>query len=68
MLHDVLAENFKMRSKAVEAMLQIYMSLKASDTPEKLQPELKDLQRNTVLGSSLNPEALVTFYASLSVC
>jgi hypothetical protein len=54
-------------------MLQIYVSLKnhsplkSCDVPEKLQLELIELQYNSILHSSFNQEASITFYASLPV-
>jgi hypothetical protein len=54
------------------SMVQIYISLKpvlreVSDAPEKLQIELIELQYDSILHSSFNQEALITFYASLPV-
>jgi hypothetical protein len=70
---DSLAENFKMsfndfRSHATNmCIFENPFSIDVSDALEKLQLELTELQYDTILCSSFNQEALITFYASLPV-
>jgi hypothetical protein len=70
---DSLAENFKTRFNGLSShatyvrMSEDPFLVEISDTPEKLQFEVTELQYDTVLRSSFNQEALVTFCASLPV-
>jgi hypothetical protein len=48
-------------------MFENPFSIEVSNTPEKLQSELIELQYDSILYSSFNQEALIMFYASLAV-
>jgi hypothetical protein len=69
---DPMAENFKMRfndfhSHATDILIfENPFSIEVSDAPEKLQLELNELQYNSILHSSFNQEALITFFDSLT--
>jgi hypothetical protein len=41
--------------------------VRVCNAPEKLQPELTELQYDSILYSSFNQEALITFYDTLPV-
>jgi thymidylate synthase len=70
---DFLAKNFKMRfndfhSHATNThIFENQFSVKGSGTPEKLLPELIELQHVSILHSRFNQDVLITFYASLPV-
>jgi hypothetical protein len=64
---DYLAENFKMRFNDFHShvtnicMFENPFSIEVSDAPENLQLELTELQYDSILHSSFNQEALITF-------
>jgi hypothetical protein len=72
---DSLAENFKMRFNDFHnhaTNIHIFedpFSVEVSDAPEKLQPELTELQHDSILQSSFNQEAffLLCVFTILSV-
>jgi hypothetical protein len=71
--HRYLAENVKLRFNVLrrhatdKCVFENQFSVEESRPPEKLQLELLELQYDSILRSSFNQEALLTFYASLPV-
>jgi hypothetical protein len=70
---DSSVENFKMRLNDFHihatniCIFENPFSVEVSDTLEKMQLELIELQCNSILYSNFNQEALITFYASLRI-